>query len=105
MIVYDMLAEEKIKVYDKGVNMDKSANKGFGEYLLSYRHGDIWSPFVEVCEPLDIACKHFIDCIENDTEPLTDGHNGVAVVELLEAAQLSITRDGTAVELEEKFIL
>ena len=105
MIVYDMLAEEKIKVYDKGVNMDKSANKGFGEYLLSYRHGDIWSPFVEVCEPLDKACKHFIDCVVNDTKPLTDGYNGTAVVELLEAAQLSLSRGGEVVELEEKFIL
>lgn len=101
MVVYDMLAEEKIKVYDKGVNMDRDANKGFGEYLLSYRHGDIWSPFVEVWEPLDKACKHFVDCIVNDTRPLTNGYNGVAVVELLEAAQLSVLRDGEAVELKE----
>ncbi len=105
MIVYDMLAEEKIKVYDKGVNINKNANKGFGEYLLSYRHGDVWSPFVEVCEPLDIACKHFVECITNDTQPLTDGYNGTAVVELLEAAQLSLSRGGEVVELEEKFIL
>lgn len=105
MLVYDMLAEEKIKIYDKGVDKDKTASEGFGEYLLSYRHGDIWSPFVEVWEPLDKACKHFVDCVVNDIEPLTDGHNGTAVVELLEAAQLSVLRDGAVVELEEKFTL
>jgi len=105
MIVYDMLAEEKIKVYDKGIDMDKNANDGFGEYLLSYRYGDIWSPFVEVCEPLDRACKHFVDCIENNTKPLTDGYKGTAVVVLLEAAQRSLDCDGDVIELEEKLLL
>lgn len=105
MIVYDMLAEEKIKVYDKGVNMDKNASEGYGEYLLSYRHGDIYSPFVEVWEPLDRACKHFIDCVVNDTKPLTDGYNGTAVVELLEAAQRSLMCDGDVIELETRFLL
>lgn len=98
MIVYDMLAEEKIKVYDKGVNMDKKA-EGFGEYLLSYRHGDIWSPFVEVCEPLDRACEHFVECVFKHERPLTDGMNGIAVVDLLEAAQDSLVHDGLKVEL------
>lgn len=105
MIVYDMLAEEKVKVYDKGVDMDKNASEGYGEYLLSYRHGDIYSPFIEVCEPLDRACKHFIDCIENNTQPLTDGYNGTAVVELLEAAQRSLACDGDVIELETRFTL
>ena len=105
MIVYDMLAEEKIKIYDKGVDKDKAASEGFGEYLLSYRYGGICSPFVEVWEPLDRACKHFVDCVVNDIKPLTDGHNGTAVVELLEAAQLSVLRDGAVVELEGKFTL
>lgn len=89
MVVYDMLAEEKIKVYDKGVNMDKNA-EGFGEYLLSYRHGNIWSPFVDVGEPLNEACKHFIECIFKKEKPLTDGLDGIRVVELLEAAQTSL---------------
>lgn len=90
MLVYDMLADEKIKVYDKGVDFDNNANKGYGEYLLSYRHGDIWSPSTEVWEPLGLECEHFIECIEKGKTPLTDGKNGLAVVKILNASLKSL---------------
>jgi len=88
MLVYDMLAEEKIKVYDKGVDRDDIGS--YGEYLLTYRHGDIWSPHTKVWEPLNLECKHFSDCIENNETPLTDGKNGLEVVKVLSAALESL---------------
>lgn len=90
MLVYDMLAEEKIKVYDKGVDFDGSANIGYGEYLLSYRHGDVWSPSTKVWEPLGLECEHFIECVEEKKTPLTDGVNGLDVVRGLSAALESL---------------
>ena len=90
MLVYDMLAEEKIKVYNKGVDYDKNANTGYGQYLLSYRHGDIWSPATEIWEPLSLECKHFIECVENNEIPLTDGESGLDVVKAMSAALVSL---------------
>lgn len=94
MLIYDMLAEEKIKVYDKGVDLDKNANEGYGEYLLSYRHGDIWAPATEIYEPLGLECEHFIECLKKDKQPLTDGKNGLDVVKGMAAALESLPKDG-----------
>lgn len=92
MLIYDMLADEKIKVYDKGVDLDSNANKGYGEYLLSYRHGDVWSPSTGVWEPLGLECGHFIECVEMGRIPLTDGRNGLEVVRGLSAALDSLEK-------------
>lgn len=97
MLVYDMLAEEKIKVYDKGVDLDSNANEGYGEYLLSYRHGDIWSPSTEIWEPLYLECKHFVGCIKSGDRPLTDGENGLEVVNGLSAALSSLDKGGKVI--------
>ena len=48
---------------------------------MSYRYGDILVPFVSPEEPLAVQDRHFVDCIANDARPLTDGENGLAVVE------------------------
>jgi len=88
MLIYDMLAEEKIKVYDKGVDVDNISS--YGDYLLTYRHGDIWSPHTKVWEPLGLECKHFIECIETNKTPLTDGENGLEVVKALSGAMKSL---------------
>jgi predicted dehydrogenase len=90
MLVYDMLAEEKIKVYDKGVDYHKNVNVGYGEYLLSYRHGDIWAPATDIYEPLSLVCSHFVESVENDTLPLTDGGDGLKVVKGTVAALVAL---------------
>lgn len=88
MLVYNMLAEEKIKIYNKGV--DTTDTSDHGTYMLSYRHGDVYSPRTEICEPLYEECKHFIECITENKQPLTDGENGLAVVKSLSAALKSL---------------
>ena len=57
---------------------------------MSYRYGDVVSPYLVVNEPLSVEDEHFVDCILTGMRPLTDGDNGLAVVEVLEAAQLSV---------------
>ncbi len=102
MVVFDDLdTEQRIKIHDKGV---QALANGSGEDLtappMSYRYGDIVSPYLVVNEPLRLEDEHFVDCALTGLEPVTNGDNGLAVVEVLEAAQVSM-REGRAVKLEE----
>jgi predicted dehydrogenase len=100
MAVYDDLAvDERIRVLDKGVS-SPPAGDDLTQPPMSYRYGDIVVPFVSPEEPLGVQDRHFIDCIERGARPLTDGENGLAVVEALEAADDS-RRLGRPVLLEE----
>jgi predicted dehydrogenase len=67
---------------------------------MSYRYGEVVAPYLVVNEPLAIEDEHFVDCVLTGMPPLTDANNGVAVVEVLEAAQLSI-REHRVVSLDE----
>lgn len=94
MLVYDDVSSlEKIRVYDKGVDVLPHYDN-FGEFHLSYRFGDIFIPRLEQAEPLKIETAHFIACIEGKEEPLSSGAHGLEVVEILESACRSIKEDG-----------
>ena len=93
----DSLASEKLRIYDKGVR--EPSYESYGE-LLSLRYGDISIPHLATSEPLRLECAHFADCVANDTRPRTDGESGVAVVQVLEAAQESLHRDGAPVSIQ-----
>jgi len=100
MAVYDDLAtEERIRILDKGVSPGMGGND-LTQPPMSYRYGDIVVPFIAPDEPLAVQDRHFIECILGGLTPRTDGANGLAVVEVLEAAQLS-RRLGRPVVLEE----
>jgi predicted dehydrogenase len=97
MIVYDDIeASEKIKVYDKGVVV-KTGSESMYNLMVSYRSGDIYTPRIDVTEALSIEVKHFADCIENGTTPITDGQAGLRVVSILEAATRSMRQRGRSV--------
>ena len=99
MIVYDDLEpSEKIKVYDKGVNL-KSDSKSIYKMLVSYRTGDMWVPQIDITEALLTEAKHFINCIDKKGHPITDGESGVRVVRILEAVNRSMADNGKPVEL------
>jgi predicted dehydrogenase len=100
MAVYDDLAtEERIRVLDKGVSPPPEPGN-LTQPPMSYRYGDILVPFVAPDEPLGVQDRHFVECIRTGSTPLTDGEIGLAVVEVLEAAQLSL-RLGRPVPLYE----
>jgi len=98
MAVYNDLDQEKIKVYDKGVETP-SYNENYGDFQFAYRYGDTYSPRIVENEPLKAECGNFVDCIRSGEQPLTDGHNGLQVVQVLEAAQRSLENDGQSVEI------
>ncbi len=98
MIVYDDTeASEKVKIYDKGI--DVTTREGVYDTLVQYRTGDMLSPKLDQEEALAVGTRHFVDCILNDTTPLTDGQAGLNVVRILEASAISIKNRGRLVEL------
>ncbi|MGZ4579313.1 MAG: Gfo/Idh/MocA family protein [Nocardioidaceae bacterium] len=101
MVVFDDLAsEERIRIHDKGVEAPADADGNLTEAPMSYRYGDIVAPYLEVNEPLRVEDEHFVDCIQTGMRPVTDGENGLAVVEVLEAAVLSFEQS-RAVRIDE----
>jgi predicted dehydrogenase len=96
MVVWnDLEADEKIKVYDRGVKMTN--REGVYDLLVSYRSGDMWAPKVEATEALRTELAYFVECIEKNEVPLNDGLAGLRVVRMLEAAEESLSRKGEAV--------
>jgi len=99
MLVWnDLEADEKLKVYDKGVKINN--REGVYNLLVNYRSGDMWSPHLEPAEALRLELGYFVDCITNNQTPFNDGLAGLRVVKMLEAANQSLRNRGAAVRLE-----
>jgi predicted dehydrogenase len=99
MLVWnDLAADEKIKIYDKGVNI--TGQQGVYNLLVSYRSGDMWAPRVDQTEALRVEAEYFVDCILHDIKPFNDGEAGLRVVQLLEAAGQSLKKRGALVNLQ-----
>ncbi len=98
MAIYDdTRVDEKIKIFDKGVEWRDP--KDFGEYHLSYRIGDIFSPRINNTEPLYEEINHFYNCVEKGTSPRTDGLSGYWVVKALELCEKAMYLDNGAVKV------
>jgi predicted dehydrogenase len=98
MLVWnDLAADEKIKIYDKGI--DIHSQQGLYNLLVNYRSGDMWAPQVEQGEALSQELAYFADCITQDKVPFNDGAAGLRVVKLLEAATQSLRQRGALVYL------
>jgi len=96
MVVWnDLEADEKLKIYDKGVQIANT--EGVYDLLVSYRSGDMWVPKIEQTEALKVELGYFLDCIENNQTPINDGEAGLRVVRMLEAAAESLKLRGETV--------
>lgn len=92
MLVYDDIQpSEKLRIYDKRVEGPKYYDS-FVEFQYSYKYGDIMIPKIEGGEPLQTELNHFIDCIDQDKTPLTDGENGLKIIRVIEKAQDCISK-------------
>jgi predicted dehydrogenase len=100
MIIYnDLEPSEKIKLYDKGVSFTDDPQK-IQEMRVTQRTGDMWAPKIAATEALSIGSAHFIECIEQNKVPETNGRLGVRVVELIEAATASMRGKGETVYIQ-----
>jgi predicted dehydrogenase len=98
MLVWDdVSADEKVKIYDKGVRIKNT--EGIHKLLVSYRSGDMYVPKVENTEALKLEADYFVECIEKDQKPFNDGEAGLQVVKMLEAADKSLKNDYKKIRL------
>ncbi|HEV3309101.1 MAG TPA: Gfo/Idh/MocA family oxidoreductase [Chloroflexota bacterium] len=94
MVVYnDVSAEEKLRIYDKGVTKTTSSGD-YADFQLSYHYGGVTIPAVPGGEPLKLELKHMIDCIRTGARPRSDGVSGLNVIKVLEAADKSLQNGG-----------
>jgi predicted dehydrogenase len=98
MLVWnDLVADEKVRVYDKGV--DITSGEGLRDILVSYRTGDMWAPQVQQVEALRVEMDYFAKCVIEGKTPFNDGLAGLRIVRMLEAADRSIRKRGELVRL------
>jgi predicted dehydrogenase len=98
MLVWnDLEADEKVKIYDKGVQI--TSQEGVYDLLVSYRSGDMWAPQLEQVEALRQEMTYFVHCVSTGEEPFNNGMAGLRVVRMLEAASESLKQRGALVRL------
>jgi len=101
MLVWnDMDPAEKIKIYEKGIEIHKDDQEDKRQLLVSYRSGDMYAPRIDQTEALSLVVKEFADCIQEDRPALTDGETGLRVLRVLDAAERSIKADGANVRID-----
>lgn len=102
-IVFDDLDPlERVRIYEKGIAASpvEAEPASYSEYHFSIRDGDIISPKIDFGEPLKTQCQHFVECVRQGCQPLSDGQEGLNVVRVMEAVGRSIAQRGAPVELE-----
>jgi len=98
MLVWnDLESDEKIKIYDKGVEV--TTPESIYDLLISYRSGDVWSPKINQTEALKLEAEYFVDCVTNNKTPFNDGMAGLRVVKILEATNKSLKKRGETIPL------
>ena len=98
MVVWnDLVADEKVRVYDRGVQT--TSQEGVYKLLVNYRSGDMHAPRLEQVEALQQELKYFVDCMTTGQDPINDGRAGLRVVRMLEAASKSLSKRGALVKL------
>lgn len=99
IVFNDLNNQEMIRIFEKGISYIEQPGN-YGDFLrFSVRDGDIISPKIDISEPLKNQCQHFLDCIKNNSHPLTDAQNGRDIVKILSAIQKSLDKNGTTVEV------
>lgn len=99
MIVYDdMNNSEKVKIYDKGVDLGES-KEGVYKTLIQYRSGDMYAPKIDNNEALQVEIEHFYKVIQGEESPISSAEAGIRVVSVLEASQESIENNGKLIKI------
>lgn len=92
MAVFDDMSDnERVRIYDIGVDPADIGNAQLAhEMPVSYRTGDIVSPFLPFPEPLTVQDREFIDSIRAGKPPATPGARGLDIVRVLAATDVAL---------------
>lgn len=99
LVYNDLEPTEKIKIYDSGITVRYDDLENRRRQLIDYRAGDIWAPHISQQEPLRTMVSHFVECVRERRQPLTNGRAGLEIVRILDAAQRSIKAQGGRITL------
>ncbi len=99
IVFNDVNPQEMVRIFEKGVTVKDQA-ESYGEHTLLMRDGDIISPRIQPSEPLKNQCKHFVECVETGSKPLTDAQAGLDVVRVMQAIDRSLELRGAPVTLD-----
>lgn len=91
MAVFDDVSQEKLLLYPHKIEWVERipvASKADAEVMP-----------LEMEEPLKTECRHFLECIANQQIPRTDGREGLRVLQVLQALQESLNRNGCKIQL------
>ena len=98
MVVFDdMEPSEKLKLYDKGVQI--KGKEWEYKALVEYRIGDMYAPRIEQTEALSLMVKDFVGAVLTGAQPVSSAQSGLNVVRILEAAEYSLRAGGQIVNL------
>ena len=84
--------------YDKGLIFSDETDALYQRHV-GYRAGDMWAPRLDTSEALQVEAEHFVECIRTGGVPITDGHAGLRVVRVLEAATKSLGQRGLPIDV------
>lgn len=97
----DMEPEEKLKIYDKGIDIKTAGKEELPPATISVRYGEVVSPNLSSVEPLAEELRCFINCVLEGSQTVADGKHGLATLYLLDACQKSLNRKGMPVKVPE----
>lgn len=97
IVFNDLSSQEPVKIYEKGIAPADESVSTFGEAHFRMRDGDIISPHINFTEPLKNQCRHFLQCVVEGKQPLTDGRSGLEVVRIMVAIERSRQQNGAPV--------
>jgi len=101
MAIWDDLdLKNPIQIFDKRIDLPGEIPDTYMAYKTIVVEGNTFTPKIQLNQPLLAECEHFIDCIENKGNPLSDGYSGLRVVLSLEAAMKSMANHSRIVTIE-----
>ncbi len=92
MVVYDDVSDNKIMIFDKGIDIKAVLGKNMdfdktSPLEFDYRTGDILIPKIDFIEPIRQEAEHFLECISTGNEPISGVTHAREVVRILQKAQ------------------
>lgn len=100
----DVNKDESIKIFDRRIEKELiDSTPEYSDHQNIVRIGDVIIPKIEQSEPLKNQLRHFLECIEKNEVPLTDGKNSLKNIKILEAAEVSLKQKGKEVYLSELY--
>lgn len=93
MVVFDdMKTDEKLMVYDKGVNILSGENVEYEDYVVKTREGDVLIPYVPAGDALFNSLDHFIDCVSHKKESISGSQQAIRLLEILKNADKKMNK-------------